>query len=127
MNFSTNGEVWFQLGRHRNDLGDIRQAEFFFSRAIELMANVNPVPPEWWYGLIISFFRQHGETDKAIAALRQAVVILPMEVPFHLQMGDYYLSQGITVKAAEEFKQALLLDPGNGLALERLQEMKITK
>lgn len=123
-----NAAVWFQLGRSRMDGGDPQQVGYFFDGAVELLAKEQPSPPpEWWYRVIISFYHQQGQPQKAVAALRQAVKNLPKEVGFHLQMGDYYLSEGLTVKAEDEFKQVVLLEPGNKAALERLQAMGVEK
>lgn len=121
-----NAAVWFQLGRSRMEGGDPQQVEYFFDGAVELLAEEQTTPPpEWWYRVMISFYHQQGQPEKAVAALRQAVKNLPKEVGFHLQMGDYYLSEGLTVNAEEEFKQVILLEPGNKAALDRLQAMGV--
>ena len=123
-----NAAVWFQLGRARMDGVDSQQVGYFFDGAVALLEKeqVTP-PPEWWYRVMISYYKQQGQRQKALAALRQAVEKLPKEIGFHVQMGDYYLTEGLTVKAEDEFKQVLLLDPGNKIALDRLRAMGIER
>ena len=123
-----NATVWFQLGRARMDADDSQQVGYFFDGAVELLEKEQATPPpEWWYRVMISYYKQQGQRQKALAALRQAVEKLPKEIGFHVQMGDYYLTEGLTVKAEDEFKQVLLLDPGNKIALDRLRAMGIER
>ena len=68
---------------------------------------------------------QNGQPERAILILRQAVEAVPDYAPFHVQFGDYCRKEGITFLARQEYQRALMLEPGNKEAQERLRQMEL--
>lgn len=71
----------------------------------------------------LSFYRKQKNDDRILAVLQQAVVRLPNEFGFRLQLGDLYAIQGMHRKAADEYRFALQLKPGDRQVQQRLDTL----
>lgn len=76
------------------------------------------------------FIRLHSlyvklkEEEKALGVVRKGVEYLADDPWFRIQLGNYYLSQGIEYRAIEEFRTALRLDPDNKSLVKKLWELE---
>jgi tetratricopeptide (TPR) repeat protein len=103
-------------------MGEPEEAEYYRSKALSFLHREENIRPHWFQQLI-DFYRKQGKQEKALDVLRQAVEAVPDYAHFHIQLGDYYRREGITYRAEEEYKRALMLEPGNGAAGKRLRQM----
>jgi tetratricopeptide (TPR) repeat protein len=114
--------AWISWGEYLQKAGDLEGAEHYRSTALTFISAEDKVQPQW-YQQLISFYHETGRPEKALAVLRKAAEVVPSHAPFHLQLGDYFLQEGIRFKAQEEYQRALMLDPGNQSAQNRLRKM----
>ena len=63
--------------------------------------------------------------DEALTALRTAAVKDPLRVEPCLALGRLHALRGDKAKAIQEFRRALLLDPGNAIALRTVEELSV--
>ncbi|WP_419176494.1 O-antigen ligase family protein [Desulfosediminicola sp.] len=102
--------VWIIYGDYLQKTGDIEGAEYYRSNALNHIDSTEEISPHW-YQQLISFYNSTKQRDKAVRTLRLGVESVPNYAPFHTQLGDYYRTEGITYRAEEEYRTALLLDP----------------
>jgi Flp pilus assembly protein TadD len=55
--------------------------------------------------------------------LQRASRILPKDARIRITLGDLYQQQGIFYKAEEKYEEALVVDPGNKQALQKLEQL----
>ena len=65
--------------------------------------------------------RRRGPVDEAIMAYEHVVELDPAYVSGHLRLGDLYLRVGRKDEARAEYEEALIVEPGNSAAQERLE------
>jgi Flp pilus assembly protein TadD len=70
------------------------------------------------------FFKKRGNTSEAMKTLTRAVELLPTDHKFRINIGDLYRDMGIAYRAEEEYRQALIISPGNQQALRRLKALE---
>lgn len=75
----------------------------------------------------LAFFRKQKDEERILAILKMATTRLPNEFSFHLQLGDAYLRQGMQRKAAEEFRMALQIKPGDKQVQQRLENVMVVE
>jgi O-antigen ligase len=115
-------EAWLHLGRYSELHGAGEDAGYFFSGALGLLSESGEANPQW-FRRIIHYYQRQKLDDGVLAVTRQAVELIPDFPEFHLILGDYYVKDGITYRAKEEYEQVLILDPGNAAARKRLRQM----
>lgn len=71
----------------------------------------------------LGFYSKQKNEDRILAVLQLAVVRLPNEFSFRLQLGDLYAAQGMHRKAADEYRFALQLKPGDRQVQQRLDTL----
>ncbi len=114
--------AWYETGRIMEKEGKKAEAVYSYLQALELLDTEN-VRPEYFSRLYSLYLRQK-EDDRALAILRRGIELLPDNASFHKQLGDYYRKQGILYRAAEEYRQALLLNPKDVTLKQRLEELQ---
>jgi Flp pilus assembly secretin CpaC len=81
--------------------------------------------------------QQAGKTEEAMLAITKAVQLVPGKLEYitmsemlrqqivsdHLQRGDRLAEKGDTPAAAEQFRQALAVDPQNSYVMQRLRDI----
>jgi O-antigen ligase/tetratricopeptide (TPR) repeat protein len=67
------------------------------------------------------YFMKRGMYDEALAVMRKAAETLPNNADIRMALAETYEKAGIPYRAAEEYRKALVLDPGNRTARERLE------
>jgi O-antigen ligase/tetratricopeptide (TPR) repeat protein len=70
------------------------------------------------------YFMRRGMYDDALVVMRKAVETLPNDAGIRMTLAETYEKAGISYRAAEEYRKALVLDPGNSKAREKLREIK---
>ncbi len=87
--------------------------------------NLHPSFAGGWYELA-KIHIDRKENDKAIEALKRAVVLAPENIQAHNLLADLYLSQRNPKDALKSFKMVLLLNPNDTRAkrtIERLESL----
>ncbi len=69
---------------------------------------------------VYQFFMKQDLTLDAMDVLRRAETLLPNDADIRIRLGDLYQREGIYYKAQEKYESALLIDPGNPKARQRL-------
>ncbi|MFN2355839.1 MAG: O-antigen ligase family protein [Desulfopila sp.] len=117
---------WITYGEYLEKMGNIDEAGYYFETALSLLQGTEEFEQELkpqWFAKIIRFYQQNGRPEQALLLLRQATEALPDHVTFHVQLGDYYRTEGITFRAREEYQRALMLEPGTRAVRKRLRQM----
>jgi O-antigen ligase/tetratricopeptide (TPR) repeat protein len=70
------------------------------------------------------YFMKRGMYDDAVTVMRKAGDALPKDAGIRMTLADTYAKAGIPYRAAEEYRKALILDPGNSRAKKKLEEIK---
>jgi tetratricopeptide (TPR) repeat protein/O-antigen ligase len=118
-------DAWINYGLYLEKENKLDEAEHYFNSALTFLEDEEQIKPEWFQKIIQSY-RNNGQPEQAILILRQAVEVVPDYAPFHVQFGDYCRKEGITFLARQEYQRALMLDPGNKEAQERLRQMELS-
>jgi len=112
---------WYEFGKRLERQGMLDKAEHCYRQAID-NAGKDRAQPSYFVSLYGLYRRQKEET-KALETLRTGIEYLPDYSPLRVMMGDYYRNQGILYRAAQEYDQALRLDPGNAIVRRKLLEV----
>lgn len=104
------------------DLGKRDAAAEKYLHALELMEQGREVKRHNVY-LIYRFFDRHGSVRQVMDVLQRASRILPKDARIRITLGDLYQQQGIFYKAEEKYEEALVVDPGNKQALQKLEQL----
>ena len=118
-------DAWIDYGTFLGKLNRLDEAEYYISSALSFIEDEEQIKAHW-FQRIIQFYRENGQPEQAIFILRQAVEAVPEHAPFHIQFGDYCRKEGITFLAKQEYQRALMLDPGNKTAHERLLQVELS-
>lgn len=118
-------DAWIAYGEYLEKMNDFDEAEYYFSTALSLIESEEQIKPHWFQKLI-QFHKKIDQPAKALLILRQAAELVPDHASFHIQLGDYYRTEGITFLAREEYQRALMIDPGNKTVIKRLRQMGLS-
>jgi tetratricopeptide (TPR) repeat protein len=118
--------VWHELGRRLERRGLLQDAERFYRRTLALLDSLDGLPPEpVYFTRLYRLLTRMNKDDQALLILRQGIDELPDYAPFRISLGDYYRSQGIAYRAAQEYGQALRLQPANRSVQQKLQQLRL--
>jgi O-antigen ligase/tetratricopeptide (TPR) repeat protein len=115
--------AWILIGDLAEKMGKTEDVEYYRIHALDFLEQEETILP-WYFNQIYWFYRKQNRTEDAVAILRKGIKYLPNHAPFHLWLGDYYKEQNIFYRAKEEYKQALILEPGNEKISKRLQTLE---
>ena len=105
--------------------GDLEGAATAYNLALSYADKDDQVKPTA-YHQAIRFYRQQKDENRVLAALQQAVNRLPNDFGLRLQLGDLYAKQGLLRRAAEEYRFALQVKPGDEQVQKRLETLQLT-
>jgi tetratricopeptide (TPR) repeat protein len=117
-------EAWHAAGTLMAQAGKWKLAEDYFLHSLDLLENrqQRQARPQYFSSLYSLYLQQKNE-DRAVTVLRRAIKYFPDNARFHRLLGDYYLNHGIPYRAAEEYRQALLLNPDNHVLKQQLDRL----
>ena len=67
---------------------------------------------------------QSSESSEKLFHYRRALRLCPSDARYHIKLGDHYRSLKRLADANFEYKEALALDPANGEAKQRMEDLK---
>jgi O-antigen ligase/tetratricopeptide (TPR) repeat protein len=103
--------------------GNDGMADDEYRNALEHATKEKGTPSSFFYR-ISRYYDERGMHDDALMVLNRAEEALPGDAGIHLAAGDAYNRAGITYRAEEEYRKALIIDPGNGAARKRIEELR---
>ena len=103
--------------------GKEEMAEEPFSRALYYAEVDGKIRASLFY-TINKYYRSRGDHEKALSVMKTASRILPDNAGIRFYLGQAYEDAGITYRAREEYREALILDPSNEMARKRLDAIK---
>jgi tetratricopeptide (TPR) repeat protein len=118
-------DAWIQYGVSLEKIDNIGEAEHYFNTALSFLEYEKQIKP-YWFQTLIEFYRKKNQPERALLILRQATGLVPGHASFHIQLGDYYRTEGIIYRAKEEYQRALMIDPGNRTVTRRLRQMGLS-
>jgi tetratricopeptide (TPR) repeat protein len=102
--------------------GKDRMAEGEYLNALKYINNENKITPVYFYS-VYNYYMKKGLHAYALTIMRQAAESIPDDAGIRITTGDLYEKLNLTHKAAEEYKQALVIDPKNEGARKRLSNI----
>ncbi len=114
--------AWIRYGDYLEKTGRLLESLYFRSEALEFLDSQENIEAGW-FNQLISYYRRHGQQDKAVEVIRRGIDYLPDYAPFHAWLGDHYREEEITYRAREQYERALMLDPKNRSYQERLRSL----
>jgi tetratricopeptide (TPR) repeat protein len=109
-------------GDYLLDHGLEKEAEASFNTGI-LYAEKDPHPESILFWRVYRYYLERSRYEDALDAIKSGIRVLPGDAGFRMAAAGIYQRLGITFKAVEEYRQVLLLDPGNREAREHLKEL----
>lgn len=76
------------------------------------------------YLRVADFLKKLGHVDTAIRVLNDALDVMPGEVSIHIALGRLYEEEGVSYRAVEEYRKALLLDPRRDYLKKRIEKLE---
>jgi len=90
-----------------------------YEDALDKIVKEKAPRPSFFYR-IYHYYDKKGMPDDALMVMKRAIEILPDDAGIHLVAGTAYEKSGITYRAMEEYRKALVIDPGNTTARKKL-------
>jgi tetratricopeptide (TPR) repeat protein len=118
-------DAWIKYAESLEKMNDIEEAKYYYSTSLSFLDSEEQIKP-YWFQKLIQFYRKTGQPEQALVILRQAAELLPNHASFHIQLGDYYRTEGITYRAKEEYQRALMIEPNNSTVIKKLREMGLS-
>jgi tetratricopeptide (TPR) repeat protein len=114
--------AYLAFGDYLLDRGKKAEGENCYNTALYLAGKESPPEREVFQRLYRHYLSQ-GQIDEALSAIMAGTNSFPGDVDLRTKAANLYERLGITYKAAEEYRQILLADPGNPQATERLKDL----
>ncbi len=113
--------AWHEMGRVLEKAGMPDEAKRYYRKALDYVDPGTAIPA--YFTRLYTLYLKQKKQSQALEILRSGIKLLPDYAPFRVQLGDYYLRQGIPYRAREEYLQALRLDPKNKHILLKLNKL----
>lgn len=97
-------------------------AEDEYLNALDYIKNEKEISPSYFYK-VYQYYMKKGMYDNALMVMKRAVEALPDNVSIRLTTAGAYEKAGITYRAVEEYRKALIIDPENNRARKRLDKI----
>ncbi|BCR05781.1 hypothetical protein DESUT3_28500 [Desulfuromonas versatilis] len=114
--------VWVNYADYLVGRGDQAGAEAGYLRAT-VLAGQEPTPEATSFWRLYEYYQDRNRSREALEALLAGIRALPESPQLRQAAALLYLQLGITYRAVEEFRNTLLLDPGNTVARQHLEEL----
>jgi tetratricopeptide (TPR) repeat protein len=102
--------------------GREKMAEDAYLSALQYIKNEDPKNPSYFYE-VYRYYMKKNRYDDALKIMRKAIEFRPDDAGIRLTTADLYEKLGITYRAVEEYKKALLINPKNTDAKTRLDNL----
>ena len=119
---SKSAKTLIPLAEHFIQTGNHRKADETYRSALVTLSDSNEQSIES-YEKIYAFYFDNGKHQKALDVALQAIEQIPQNAMARVWAAQIYEEQGITYRAAEEYKTALTLDRSNKQALNGLERL----
>ncbi len=107
------------LAEYLSGTGNDTMADVEYRNALDC-ARRGKTPGPSFFESIYRYYDGRGMRDAALAVMSTAAEMLPEDEGILLAAGDAYEKAGITYRAAEEYRKALVIDPKSGIARKKL-------
>jgi O-antigen ligase/Tfp pilus assembly protein PilF len=102
--------------------GKDRMAEEEYSRALQYIKWESAIKPEYFY-VVYQYFLRKNRLEDALNVMLKAMEALPNDAGLRIHTADLYEKMGISYKAVEEYRNALVIDPANHEAKKGLDNL----
>jgi tetratricopeptide (TPR) repeat protein len=100
-------------------IGKDAGADEEYRTSLQYVRNEDSADPSYFYA-VYGYFMKKGLHDDALNVMRKAVEYLPHDAGIRLTAAALYEKMGITYRAIEEYRGALIIDPKNENVRKRL-------
>lgn len=114
---------YIDLGEYLVEVGQVELALTAYAQAVKYLSMAEEVHAPWIRKLY-HFYIDQGLLDEACHVVSTGIEYLPDDSGLRYTMGTFYESMGITYRALEEYKMAVILDPKNISARRRLKKLR---
>jgi tetratricopeptide (TPR) repeat protein len=104
--------------------GRASMVENAYLTALQNVKNEETVKPSF-FSAIYGYYMSKGRYDDALQIMRSATEYLPNDVGLRIMTGGLYEKMGITYRAIEEYRKALMIDPKRQDARKRLDALLV--
>ena len=115
-------EPHLQFASYLSRTGKDEMAEEEYFHALRYVAREDPLRPSYFYEAYRYFLKRNRFGD-ALNIMRRAMEVLPNNAGIRLHAGELYEKLAMPDKAAEEYRQALVLDPNDQEAKKRIDKL----
>jgi O-antigen ligase/tetratricopeptide (TPR) repeat protein len=102
--------------------GREKMAEDAYLSALQYIKNEDTINPSYFYE-VYRYYMKKNRYDDALKIMRKAIEFRPDDAGIRITTAGLYEKLGITYRAVEEYKKALLIDPKNDEAKKRLDNL----
>jgi len=117
------GPAYAAYGNYLMSAGKMLEAEQAFRSAVSFAkSEAEPSSRPFWGAC--KFFEKEGRYEDALQVILAGIERFPAHAGFRRTAGSLYERLGIPYRAAEEYRQALLLDPKTAWVRKRLRQLE---
>ena len=111
---------YLKLASYFDKAGQKEEAAALYRKALNMVDGEEEIRP-WYFLSPYWFFVRHQMYDEALFAITEGIRFLPDNSAIRLRAGDLYKRLGLRFRAKEEYRQVLVIDPGNKEAQRKLK------
>jgi tetratricopeptide (TPR) repeat protein len=107
------------FAEHLEQKGDAEQAAVIYYQALDNIGNEKVVRLDYFLK-VSKFFREQKRYEEALDVILKAIILFPASADLRVAAGNLYEDMGLIHRAAEEYRLALVIDPGGTEARRQL-------
>lgn len=115
-------EPYLLFADYLSKTGKEKMVENTYLKALQYIKNENPINPAYFYE-VYRYYMKKNRYDDALKIMRKAIEFCPDDAGIRITTAGLYEKLGITYRAVEEYKKALLIDPKNDEAKKKLDNL----
>jgi O-antigen ligase/tetratricopeptide (TPR) repeat protein len=117
-------EPFLYFAQYLSGTGRAAMVENTYLKALQNVKNETTVKPSF-FSAIYWYYMSKSRYDDALQIMRSAAEHLPNDVGIRFMTGFVYEKMGITYRAIEEYRKALMIDPKRQDARKRLDALLV--